>query len=108
MRAWYNYLTNELHVPTTWLHAAAALQAKTDGDAVREATHLIKANELDEAHEVLCRKVGPDAIISRDYDPLRELMGGFLPTPSNSPTSDRASTASFTRTASGRRREPVW
>ncbi|KAF1845526.1 uncharacterized protein K460DRAFT_284121 [Cucurbitaria berberidis CBS 394.84] len=99
----YAYLTNDLHVPTTWLHAAAALQAKTEGDALRQATHLIKAEELDEAHEVLCRMVGPDAIISRDYDPLRELMGGFLPTPTNSP----ASFASSTRTVSARRREPV-
>lgn len=103
----YVYLTEDLRVPTTWLHAAAALQAKTEGDALSQATHLIKANELEEAHEVLCRKVGPDAIISRDYDPLRELMGGFLPTPSNSPTSDRVSTASSARTAFARRREPV-
>ena len=86
----YICLTNELHVPATWLHAAAALQAKTNGDAVREATHLIKANELEEAHEVLCRKVGPDAIISRDYEPLRELMAGFVPEDSN----DNASLAS--------------
>ncbi|KAH3918838.1 hypothetical protein HBH56_025380 [Parastagonospora nodorum] len=96
----YVYLTHDLHVPPTWLHAAAALQAKTEGDALRQATHLIKADQLEEAHEVLCRKVGPDAIISRDYDPLRELMGGFLPTPTNSPMS----TASSLRT---RRKEPV-
>jgi nuclear pore complex protein Nup98-Nup96 len=95
----------ELKIPRTWLEGAAALQAKTEGDALRQATHLIRAEELSEAHEVLCRKVGPEAIISRDYDPLRELMGGFLPTPTNSPTSDRASTTS--RTASGRRKEPV-
>jgi nuclear pore complex protein Nup98-Nup96 len=101
----YVYLTRDLRVPTTWLHAAAALQAKTEGDALRQATHLIKADELDEAHEVLCRKVGPEAIISRDYDPLRELMGGFLPTPSSSPTSDRASATSSARF--GRRKEPV-
>ncbi|CAO2656014.1 Nn.00g048170.m01.CDS01 [Neocucurbitaria sp. VM-36] len=99
----YTYLTNDLHVSTTWIHAAAALQAKAEGDALRQATHLIKAEELDEAHEVLCRKVGPDAIISRDYDPLRELMGGFLPTPTNSP----ASFGSSARAASIRRREPV-
>jgi nuclear pore complex protein Nup98-Nup96 len=105
--ATYIYLTNDLHVPTTWLHAAAALQAKTRGDALSQATHLIKADELDEAHEVLCRKVGPDAIVSRDYDPLRELMGGFLPTPTSSPTSDRASTTSSVRGLSGRRKEPV-
>lgn len=76
--ATYKYLVQDLHVPTTWLHAAAALQAKSDGDALRQATHLMKAEEIEEAHEVLCRQVGPDAIISRDYDPLRELMDGFL------------------------------
>ncbi|CAG5140466.1 uncharacterized protein ALTATR162_LOCUS716 [Alternaria atra] len=76
--ATYDCLTRDLQVPATWLHAAAALQAKSGGDALREATHLIKAEELEEAHEVLCRKVGPEAIVSRDYDALRELMGGFV------------------------------
>ncbi|KAF1930053.1 uncharacterized protein M421DRAFT_91249 [Didymella exigua CBS 183.55] len=99
----YAYLTNDLHVPATWLHAAAALQAKTDGDAGREAAHLIKANELDEAHEVLCRKVGPDAIISRDYEPLRELMAGFVPEDAN----DSASLASSRPVVSARGPESV-
>jgi len=102
----YVYLTRTLHVPVTWLHAAAALRAKTTGDALRQATHLIKANELDEAHEVLCRKVGPEAIISRDYDPLRDIMGEFLPDSHDSPSSDRASISS-TRNAHGRGKEPV-
>ncbi|KAJ4984617.1 nucleoporin nup189 [Stagonosporopsis vannaccii] len=97
----YAYLTNGLQVPATWLHAAAALQAKTEGDAVREATHLIKANELEEAHEVLCRKVGPDAIISRDYEPLRELMAGFVPEETDGLSNDNASLASSRRTVSG-------
>jgi nuclear pore complex protein Nup98-Nup96 len=67
----------KLSIPQQWMHAAAALQAKRDGDALHQAAHLIKANELQEAHEVLCRSVGPDAIISRHLDPLRELLGGF-------------------------------
>jgi len=96
----YSYLVRDLCIPTTWLHAAAALQAKSDGDSLRQAAHLIKADELEEAHEVLCRKVGPNAIISRDYDPLRELIGGFLPSPSNTPNS-------ATRAASARRLKPV-
>jgi nuclear pore complex protein Nup98-Nup96 len=103
----YTYLTKDLNVPAIWLHAAAALQAKTEGDAVRQASHLIKAEELDDAHEVLCRKVGPEAIISRDYDPLRELMAGFLPTPPSSPTTDTASFTSSARGGFGRRRAPV-
>lgn len=97
--ATYMYLIGDLHVPETWLHAAAALEAKCEGDALRQATHLMKAAEFEEAHEVLCRRVGPDAIISRDYDPLRELMGGFLPSPSSTPSSS-------VRGAS-RRNEPV-
>jgi nuclear pore complex protein Nup98-Nup96 len=75
----YVYLTHKLSVPETWLQAAAALRAKTDGDALSQATHLIHAQELEEAHEVLCRKVGPEAIISRDFDPLRDLLGHFQP-----------------------------
>lgn len=93
----YAYLTNGLQVPATWLHAAAALHAKTEGDAVREATHLIKADELDEAHDVLCRKVGPDAIISRDYESLRELMAGFVPEETDGFSNDNASLASSRR-----------
>ncbi|KAF2791274.1 hypothetical protein K505DRAFT_326996 [Melanomma pulvis-pyrius CBS 109.77] len=81
----YNYLVGDLRLPLTWLHAAAALQAKADGDAVRQVVHLIQAGEMEEAHEVLRRQVGPDSIISRDYDTLRELLGHFLPTPTNSP-----------------------
>jgi nuclear pore complex protein Nup98-Nup96 len=105
--ATYAYLTDELYIPATWLHAAAALQAKTEGDAVREATHLIKAGELEEAHEVLCRKVGPDAIISRDYEPLRELMAGFIPESSDGLANDNASFASSRRSAFGRAPERV-
>jgi nuclear pore complex protein Nup98-Nup96 len=97
--ATFQYLSNDLSIPQTWIHAAAALQAKTEGDALRQAMHLIKANELKEAHEVLCRTVGPESIISRDYDPLRELLGGFMPTPPSSPTQE-----SFTRR---RAKEPV-
>ncbi|KAL6708992.1 hypothetical protein ACN47E_002119 [Coniothyrium glycines] len=84
--ATYAYLVQDIHVPVTWLHAAAALEAKSVGDTLSQALHLMKAEEFEEAHEVLCRKVGPDAIISRDYDPLRELMGGFLPSPSTTPS----------------------
>ncbi|KAF2830909.1 hypothetical protein CC86DRAFT_379124 [Ophiobolus disseminans] len=102
----YCYLVQKIHVPQTWLHAAAALQAKTDGDSLRQAVHLIKAEELEEAHEVLCRKVGPEAIISRDYDPLRELMGDFLPDSNQSPTL-RASASSAARNSHNHRKEPV-
>lgn len=103
----YACLTNDLHVPASWLHSAAALHAKTEGDAVQEATHLIKANELEDAHEVLCRKVGPEAIISRDYDPLRELMAGFIPEEADNAANDNASFASSRRSGFDNRQERV-
>jgi nuclear pore complex protein Nup98-Nup96 len=79
----YNYLLNDLRLPHTWLHAAAALQAKTDGDAVREVTHLIQAEEVQEAHEVLRRIVGPDAVITREYKILNDLLQNFFPKATN-------------------------
>ncbi|KAF1969501.1 hypothetical protein BU23DRAFT_557531 [Bimuria novae-zelandiae CBS 107.79] len=74
--ATYEALAN-MSIPQRWMHAAAALQAKANGASLRQATHLIKADELQDAHEVLCRSVGPNAIISRHLDPLRELLGDF-------------------------------
>ncbi|PSN60916.1 hypothetical protein BS50DRAFT_593277 [Corynespora cassiicola Philippines] len=103
----YVHLTSELCIPTTWIHAAAALQAKTEGDALRQAMHLIKAEEFDEAHEVLCRSVGPDSIISRDYDALRELMSGFVPTPTNSPVGEGGGSVASSLRSQGRPKEPV-
>jgi nuclear pore complex protein Nup98-Nup96 len=76
--ATYNHLVNDLRLPHTWLHAAAALQAKIDGDAVKEVKHLIQANEVQEAHEVLRRIVGPDAIITREYEVLNDLLQSFF------------------------------
>jgi nuclear pore complex protein Nup98-Nup96 len=101
----YTYLEEELKVPSEWMHAAAALQAKTEGDHFRQTTHLIKAGELEEAHEVLCRSVGPDSIISRDYDALRELLGEFVPSPATSPMDEDSAISHVRR---GRlQKEPV-
>ncbi|KAF2704382.1 hypothetical protein K504DRAFT_461147 [Pleomassaria siparia CBS 279.74] len=76
----------ELRIPEEWVQGAAALQAKAEGDTVRQVMHLIKAKELEEAHEVLRCIVGPEAIIAREYDTLRELLGNFLPDAPSSPT----------------------
>ncbi|KAF2204579.1 hypothetical protein GQ43DRAFT_468968 [Delitschia confertaspora ATCC 74209] len=84
----YQYLTKTLRIHKTWIYAAAALRAKAEGDDVQQTLHLLKADELAEAHEVLCRSVGPSSIISRDYDTLREVLGDFIPSPENSPAGD--------------------
>ncbi|KAF2659873.1 hypothetical protein K491DRAFT_590130 [Lophiostoma macrostomum CBS 122681] len=81
--ATFKHLAEELRVPVEWIHAAAAVKAKAEGDDVRQTVHLIKARELEEAHHVLCRSVGPECIISRQHDALREILGEFIPTPNN-------------------------
>lgn len=88
----FHYLTSEMKVPSEWIHAAAALQAKTEGDNLRQTVHLIKAGELEEAHEVLCRSVGPESIISRDYEALRELLHEFEEHRTDSPEGASRST----------------
>ena len=101
----YQYLVHKLLIPREWLHAAVALQAKFQGDNLRQTMHLIKAGELNEAHEVLCRSVGPESIIARDYDALRELLGDFVQTPSNSPM--EVDGPATNRRSSKRQKEPV-
>jgi nuclear pore complex protein Nup98-Nup96 len=100
---YFDYLTKKLGVPRAWLHSAGALRAKMEGDDLRQTLHLLEAGELVEAHEVLCRSVGPSSVISRDYDALREVLGGFIPTPENSPVDD----VSRARGRPRARKEPV-
>jgi nuclear pore complex protein Nup98-Nup96 len=99
----------KLDVPRTWMHAAAALQAKVEGDALEQAMHLIQASASEEAHEVLCRSVGPACIISRDYDDLRELLDKFLPAPKDKETSKDKETADYNKRfgRTGKTKEPV-
>lgn len=96
----YKYLSEELRIPTEWIHSAAAVKAKSEGDDVRQALHLIKARDFEEAHQVLCRSVGPECVISRQHDALREILGEIMDAPNNSPVADNASVASH-----GRRRK---
>jgi nuclear pore complex protein Nup98-Nup96 len=104
----YATLTKDLRVPKSWLHAAKALQAKSEGDATTECRELLLAGDLGTAHDVLCHSVAPAAIIARDHDALRELLGDFE-SPPNSPLGAQTSTMdlrSSTRGASAKA-EPV-
>jgi nuclear pore complex protein Nup98-Nup96 len=79
-------LTHDFELPTQWLWHARALYARSMlDDHNAEVTYLLRAGDAPQAHTVLCRSVGPAAIIERDYDALREVLGLFydmLPTAS--------------------------
>lgn len=71
-------LTEEFNLPEAWLWHARALYARSmQEDHNAEVVYLLRANEINQAHTVLCRTVGPAAIIERNYDSLRELLGLF-------------------------------
>ncbi|KAI5244240.1 hypothetical protein E4T42_07158 [Aureobasidium subglaciale] len=71
-------LTQDFGIPEQWLWHARALYARSMlDDHNSEVTYLLRAGDSAQAHSVLCRSVGPAAIIEQEYDALRELLGLF-------------------------------
>jgi nuclear pore complex protein Nup98-Nup96 len=77
----FTSLTADLHIPPSWIYISKALYAQAvECSPVSEARWLIEAHQLHRAHAVLCHVIGPAAIIARDYDPLREILGALVAT----------------------------
>jgi len=74
----FQTLTNTLHIPSSWIHRALALHAASSANHYSQVSHLLAAGDLSSAHSVLCTSVGPAAIITQEYDTLRELLGTFI------------------------------
>ena len=75
-------LTTDLRIPASWIWQARALHARAVlNDPVLQIKFLIRAGAYYEAHLILMRVVGPKAIISREYSPLREVLAAFEPIP---------------------------
>jgi nuclear pore complex protein Nup98-Nup96 len=67
---------SDLRIPDEWIHLSKALYARAViHDPVAEAQSLMDAGEWEQAHEVVCRIIGPQAVIEQDSDQLRELLG---------------------------------
>ena len=66
-------------VPREWEFSAKALHARAvEHNHVAEAHWLINAGELKEAHDVVCRIIGPQAVIEGSFDQLREVLGSLV------------------------------
>ena len=78
----FETFTQTLQLPASMIFAAKALHAKSVlNDSVRQVSYLICAGLTDEAHDVLCDVVGPQAVIERDYTVLQNLLGSFTGKP---------------------------
>lgn len=74
----FKTLTDEFKLPPSWIWEAKALHARSvTQDHVREVQCLIHAENWDEAHQTLCRIVGPQAVIAQDYATLKQLLESF-------------------------------
>lgn len=73
----FTALAEEVKIPVAWLWRAKALHAASTDAFAAQVSHLLRAGDRADAHAVLCREVGPCAVIEQDYDALRELLGEF-------------------------------
>ena len=74
----FKTLTCEFKIPHSWIWEAKALYARSvTQDHIHELQYLIEAKDWDEAHETLCRIVGPKTIIEQDYTMLKQLLEAF-------------------------------
>ena len=80
-------LESDLRIPRTWIYSARALYMRSvKADHTAEVHCLLAAGDYQAAHQTLCTTVAPEAIISRSYDALRELLGGFEATLPDDPS----------------------
>ena len=71
-------LFSDFCIPESWVWEAKALHARAVlRDRESEVRFLLKARNWTEAHRVLCEAVAPQAIVKRDHEGLRGLLGGF-------------------------------
>lgn len=74
-----NDTQGSLQIPYAWICASKAKYAQTTlKDPVAEAKWLVEGGELLAAHDVVCRTIGPNAVIEKDFNSLREVVGKLL------------------------------
>jgi nuclear pore complex protein Nup98-Nup96 len=70
-----------LQIPYVWVCSALAKHAETvENDTIAQARWLIEGGELIKAHDAFCHRIGPEAVISLDYNPMREIVRALVET----------------------------
>ncbi|KAF2460468.1 nuclear protein 96-domain-containing protein [Lineolata rhizophorae] len=74
----FNFLIDTLTLPPAWIFSAQAQYAQAvRGDSVAQTGYLLAANDIQTAHEVLCRSVAPRAIIEGSLPLLKQVLSRF-------------------------------
>jgi nuclear pore complex protein Nup98-Nup96 len=74
----FEELTQDLKIPATLVWMASALYAKAGlHNPALETEWLLKANDIEAAHEILYTTLGPQAVIEQDYEVLSHALKLF-------------------------------
>jgi nuclear pore complex protein Nup98-Nup96 len=74
----FQQLTQENRIPAAYLWTAKALYANAGlRNPALQTDWLLKAGDIDAAHEVLCTTLGPQAVIQQDYAVLSHVLSVF-------------------------------
>jgi nuclear pore complex protein Nup98-Nup96 len=70
-----------LHIPFAWLCAAKATYARSVAhDPLAEARWLLEGGEVRAAHDVLCRVIGPAAVVEGEWEAARVVLEALADT----------------------------
>nr|XP_034193442.1 nuclear pore complex protein Nup98-Nup96 [Osmia lignaria] len=78
------FLTEELGIPSIWIHRAKAVKSCVAKRYGKAAFYLIKAEQWNTAHEIIIEHLAADAIINENYEYLRHLLRPLIPSECNS------------------------
>lgn len=70
----WHLLTTVLQIPQPWLFQAKALHARACNNYLDELRCLLEGSMWRDAHECLCRRVAPRAVIDEDFEVVRRAL----------------------------------
>ena len=77
-RGTFEELTGDLHIPAPLVWRGNALYAKAGlQDPALQTQWLLRAGDVEDAHEVLCTTLGPRAVIEQDLQMLDDVLHAF-------------------------------
>ena len=68
------FLKEQLAIPSTWIETARAVKALNCFSPRLQANSLLSAGLYDQAHDVICDQLAPEAILSESYQELEKLL----------------------------------
>lgn len=73
----WQILIEKLKIPATWICSAKAFYFRAIHQSLNELRYLLLGQDWVEAHECLCRRVAPRAVIEEDWDVIKAMVGQF-------------------------------